>query len=191
MKGTTALVVVDIQNDFCPGGSLGITGGDEVVPIINRFFERFSRDRLPIFVSRDWHPPRTKHFKEYGGKWPAHCVQWTTGAEFHRDLDIPREAVIISKGMDPNRDDYSAFHAKTADGKELADALRDAGVGHIYLGGLATDYCVRETALEALRQGLSVTVMVDACRGVDVQPGDSELALKEIEEAGAVLERST
>jgi nicotinamidase/pyrazinamidase len=189
MGKKAALIIVDMQNDFLPGGALGIEGGSDIIPVLNRSIRDFGEAGLPIFLSRDWHPPVTKHFREYGGVWPPHCIQGTRGAEFHPELVIPPQAVIVSKGMDPERDDYSAFHARTEDGKLLPQALRESSVDEIVIGGLATDYCVRQTALEALRQGFGVTILADGCRGVDLQPGDSDRALREVETAGAVLKR--
>ncbi len=179
------LLVVDVQNDFVPGGALPVPEGDRVVPVLNEYTRRFREASLPVYFSRDWHPERTKHFKEYGGTWPPHCIQGTWGAEFHPELEVPPDAVIITKGADPEEDAYSAFQGRTPEGEPFAERLRRDGVTHLYVGGLATDYCVRASALDALKQGLRVTVLLDAVRGVDVQPGDSERALAELREAGA------
>ena len=185
MTAKSALVIVDIENDFMPGGALGVTGGDRVVPVLNRYAERFARANLPVYASRDWHPAVTKHFKEYGGIWPPHCVQGTKGAEFHPDLRLPEGTSVVSKGMDPEKDSYSAFDALEPDGTPLADALRREGIDHIYVGGLATDYCVRWTVLEALQQGFRATFLADASLGVNLQPHDSEKAIEEMVAAGA------
>ncbi|WP_243371888.1 bifunctional nicotinamidase/pyrazinamidase [Geotalea sp. SG265] len=181
----SALLIVDVQNDFCPGGMLAVAEGDRVVPVLNIYGELFSSEGLPVFASRDWHPTETTHFKAYGGIWPVHCVRGSKGAEFHPLLKLPREAIVISKGMDPARDDYSAFDGVDDTGLPLPELLRRLGVGRIFMGGLATDYCVKETALAALRQGFAVTVLEDAVRGVDLQPGDSERAMAEMQAAGA------
>lgn len=180
-----ALLVVDVQNDFVPGGALPVPEGDRVVPVLNEYIRRFREAGLPVYFSRDWHPERTKHFKEYSGAWPPHCVQGTPGAEFHPQLEVPADAVIITKGADPEEDAYSAFQGRTPEGEAFAERLRRDGVTDLYVGGLATDYCVRASTLDALKQGLRVTVLLDAVRGVDVQPGDSERALAEMREAGA------
>jgi len=180
-----ALVIVDTQNDFCPGGALAVPNGDQVVPVLNEYARRFAEEALPIFASRDWHPEKTVHFKDYGGKWPPHCIQGTRGAEFHPDLKLPEGTVIISKGMDPNEDAYSVFQGRDPEGKPFAQALREKGVEHLYVGGLATDYCVRATVLAALQEGFRVTLLLDAVRGVDVNPGDSERAIQEMIAAGA------
>ena len=185
MTAKSALVIVDIENDFMPGGALGVTGGDRVVPVLNRYAERFARANLPVYASRDWHPAVTKHFKEYGGIWPPHCVQGTKGAEFHPDLRLPEGTSVVSKGMDPEKDSYSAFDALEPDGTPLADALPREGIDHIYVGGLATDYCVRWTVLEALQQGFRATFLADASLGVNLQPHDSEEAIAEMVAAGA------
>ena len=179
-----ALVVVDVQNDFCPGGSLAVPEGDRVVPVLNRYIGRFAEAGAPIFVSRDWHPAKTKHFQAYGGVWPPHCVQGTPGAAFHAQLGLPRDALVVSKGMDPEQDAYSAFQAEAEGGTPFASALETRGVRRLFVGGLATDYCVKATVLDARRQGLDVVVLADAVRAVDVKPGDGERALEEMRAAG-------
>lgn len=185
MDDATALVIVDMQNDFCPGGALAVPEGDAVVPRINRAIDFFTREKRLIAATRDWHPEQTAHFKGFGGIWPPHCIRDTPGAAFHAALLLPPEAVIVSKGTDPRRDDYSAFHAADERGTPLAELLADAGVSRIYVCGLATDYCVKETVLDARRLGLSVTLLIDAVRGVDLSPGDSAKALDEMRAAGA------
>ncbi len=184
-RGRPALVIVDVQNDFCAGGSLAVPGGDEVVPILNEYASRFSRAGLPVYASRDWHPEVTTHFKERGGVWPPHCVAGTQGAAFHSDLKLPAETIVVSKGTEPDEDAYSAFQAHDYNGLSFADSLRQQGVGHLYIGGLATDYCVRSSVQDAIALGLAVTVLVDAVRGVDRKVGDSERVLEEMKEAGA------
>ncbi len=185
MEKDSALLIVDVQNDFCPGGTLGIAGGDDIIPLINQYIELFQQQRLPIIASRDWHPQVTKHFKEFGGVWPVHCIQGSTGAMFHAGLHLPPDTLVFSKGMDPEKDDYSALHAWSKAGTPLPTFLTSEGIKHIYICGLATDYCVRQTALEGLRQQFAVTVLVDAVRGVDLEPGDSEHALAEMLAAGS------
>jgi nicotinamidase/pyrazinamidase len=179
-----ALVVVDVQNDFCPGGALGVSGGDEVVPVLNRYIERFRAAGAPVFATRDWHPAKTKHFEAYGGLWPPHCVQGTPGAAFHAGLALPADAVVLSKGMDPEEDAYSGFQAEDASGMPFPVVLGERGVARIYVGGLATDYCVRATALDAAREGFEVAVLGDAIRAVDLAPGDGERAIAEMRDAG-------
>jgi nicotinamidase/pyrazinamidase len=180
-----ALIVVDVQNDFCDGGSLAVTAGQAVVPVLNAYGERFAAAGRPTFASRDWHPPQTRHFREFGGVWPPHCVRGTHGAEFHPDLVLPKGTLIASKGMEPSEDAYSAFQARLDSGAGLAEALRGTGVQRIYIGGLATDYCVRSTVLDALNEGFAATVLIDASRGVNLQPHDAEDALQEMVAAGA------
>jgi nicotinamidase/pyrazinamidase len=184
-----ALVIVDVQNDFCPGGALAVAGGDRVVPVLNRYAERFVRRGAAVFASRDWHPARTRHFKAGGGAWPPHCVQGTSGAAFHPGLVLPPAAEIVSKGMDPDADAYSCFQAETADGMPFAAALGERGVGRLFVGGLATDYCVKATALDALKEGFEVVVLEDAVAAVDLAPGDGARALAEMRAAGAGLTR--
>ncbi len=187
MEKGSALLIIDVQNDFCPGGALGVAGGDDIIPLINEYVGLFQERGLPIIASRDWHPRVTKHFKEFGGVWPVHCVQGSAGAMFRATLRLPPDALVFSKGMDPERDDYSALHARSESGTPLPKFLAYEGVKKIYICGLATDYCVRQTALEGLRQGFAITILVDAVRGVDLEPGDSERALAEIQAAGARL----
>jgi len=184
-KGKKALLVVDVQNDFCPSGALGVPGGDEVVPVLNKYIELFRKKGLPVYFTRDLHPPVTVHFKAYGGTWPPHCVEGTAGADFHPDLKVPEGAVVMVKGDDPNEDSYSAFSGHDDIGRTLSDVLKADGVTHFYIGGLATDYCVRESSLDAFREGFEVTVLVDAVKGVDLTPGDSERALEMIKGKGA------
>ncbi|GIV20473.1 MAG: nicotinamidase [Armatimonadota bacterium] len=183
----TALLIVDVQNDFCPGGALPVPEGDQVVPVLNRAIERLRQAGTPIIASRDWHPEKSTHFAAYGGQWPVHCVQNTEGAAFHPDLRLPDDAIIVSKGMGENEDAYSAFDARTEEGTPLEDLLRAKGVQRLVVGGLATDYCVRASVLGALERGFEVLVLKDAVRGVDVQPGDSEKALAEMQSKGAKL----
>jgi nicotinamidase/pyrazinamidase len=184
-----ALVIVDVQNDFCPGGALGIAGGDAVVPVLNRYAERFAAAGAPVFATRDWHPARTSHFKAYGGVWPPHCVQGTPGADFHPRLVLPTGSAIVSKGMDPSEDAYSCFQAETADGMPFAAALGELGVSRLFVGGLATDYCVKSTAVDGAREGFEVVVLADAIAAVDLTPGDGAKALDEMRAAGAELIR--
>lgn len=176
-----ALIVVDVQNDFCPGGALAVAHGDEVVAPLNKLIEEFLKQGEPVFKSRDWHPERTKHFAEHGGAWPVHCVQNTKGAEFHPDLMDDIHIRVISKGLG-DEDCYSVF-----DGTSLALELRRLGVEEVWVGGLATDYCVKNTVLDALKEGFRVKALENAIRPVDLQPGDGERAIEEMREAGAVV----
>ena len=178
-EGRRALIVVDVQNDFCPGGALAVERGDEVVAPLNRLIDEFlSRGDL-VVKSRDWHPPVTKHFADYGGTWPVHCVQNTRGAEFHPALSDDPRVEVVSKGLG-DEDSYSAF-----DGTGLAEQLRGRGVREVWVGGLATDYCVKNTVLDALRAGFRVRALTDAMRAVNLQPGDDRRALEEMRAAGA------
>ncbi len=180
-----ALVVVDVQNDFCPDGALGVPEGDRVVPVLNRYAERFAARGAPVFASRDWHPARTTHFAAWGGPWPPHCVQDTPGAALHAGLVLPASAQIVSKGMGAEDDASSCFQARTPDATPFPTLLASRGIRRLFVGGLATDYCVKATALDARRAGLEVVVLEDAVRAVDVKPGDGERALAEMEHAGA------
>jgi nicotinamidase/pyrazinamidase len=176
-----ALIVVDVQNDFCPGGALAVEHGDEVVAPLNRLIEEFLARGEPVYKSRDWHPSQTKHFAAYGGTWPIHCVQGTAGAEFHPALSGDPRVQVVSKGLG-DEDSYSAF-----DGTTLAEDLRRRGVREVWVGGLATDYCVKNTVLDALREGFRVRALSDAMRAVNLQPGDDVRALEEMRAAGAEI----
>ncbi len=180
-----ALIIVDMQNDFCPGGSLGVPNGDRVVSVVNDYAQRFGTAGLPIFASRDWHPPVTTHVATSGGPWPVHCVGGEPGAEFHPDLRLPGTTRVVSKGQGAEEDAYSAFQARDESGTPLPNLLGREGVDHVVVGGLATDYCVRATVLDALRSGFRATVLLDASRGVNVAPSDSEEAIAEMVGAGA------
>lgn len=180
-----ALLIVDVQRDFCPGGALAVPEGDRVVPVVNRYVARFRGDGHPVFASRDWHPPETRHFESGGGPWPPHCVAGTEGAAFHPDLDLPEHAIVVSKGTDPEDDGYSAFEAETEDGASLETALRARDVDRLFVAGLATDYCVRATVLDAAERGLRPVLLLDAIEGIDVQAGDQARALDDMLRAGA------
>lgn len=184
-RGKPALLIVDVQNDFCPGGAIPVPDGDSIIPRINRAASLFHRRSLPIVASRDWHPRETRHFKEFGGAWPPHCVQGTKGARFHPDLRLPEGTIVVSKGMDPEEDSYSAFQAVTSAGRDLESVLRDRDVEEVLIVGLATDYCVRASAIDAIKRGFGVRVLRDMVKGVDVKPGDSATALRELRGYGA------
>ena len=179
-----ALLVVDVQNDFCPGGALAVADGDAVVPVLNDWIAAARESGARVFASRDWHPVDHLSFAERGGLWPAHCVQDTPGAAFHVDLELPEDAVVVSKADEADHEAYSAF-----DSGELGDQLRAAGIRRLWVGGLATDYCVKASVLDATQiAGLEVHVIIDAIRAVDVTPGDGEAALDAMRDAGAILE---
>jgi nicotinamidase/pyrazinamidase len=173
-----ALIIVDFQNDFTPGGVLAVPEGDRIADRLNALAG--SGDYDLVVATRDWHPPNHGSFAERGGPWPVHCVAGTAGAELHPALDRTRLDAVVDKGTDPDTEGYSGF-----DGSDLAQLLRDRHVEHVTVVGTATDYCVKHTALDALREGLSVTVDSTAVRGIDAQPGDSQRALDEVREAGA------
>jgi nicotinamidase/pyrazinamidase len=174
-----ALIVVDVQNDFCPGGALAVAHGDEVVAPLNKLIEEFLERGEPVFKSRDWHPAKTKHFASYGGTWPVHCVQNTKGAEFHPDLIDDMHIRVISKGLG-DTDCYSAF-----DETDLALQLQRLGVEEVWVGGLATDYCVKSTVLNALKEGFRVKALADAMRPVNLNPRDGAQAIEDMRSAGA------
>ena len=175
-----ALVIVDTQKDFCPGGALPVPEGDAVVPVLNEYIKIFREAGTAIYATRDWHPSNHISFKKQGRTWPAHCIQNTKGAEFHPNLRLPKGTVIISKATDPDKEAYSGF-----DGTNLEKELRLKGVKRVFIGGLATDYCIKSTVLDAIKLGFEAVLLEDAVRGVDVNPGDSEKAIIEMVAAGA------
>jgi len=181
-----ALIVVDVQRDFLPGGALGVPEGDEVVAPLNRLIEAFAAAGLAVFYSRDWHPANHCSFRAQGGPWPPHCVAGTEGAGFARELVVLPSSIVVSKATTPERDAYSAFQ-----GTALAAQLRAIGVKHVFVGGLATDYCVRATVLDARKHGFEVEVVEDAIRAVEVEPGDGARALSDMQEQGARLMNSS
>lgn len=186
MPKDRALLIVDMQNDFLPGGSLAVPGGLEIVPTINSYIRLFHGCNCPIFASRDWHPPTTSHFEENGGTWPAHCVQNTPGAAFHSGVQLPEETIVLSKGMDERNDNYSAFDGETGEGVRFATVLKDLGVAELFVCGVATDYCVKWSVLGSLERGYIVQVLVDAVRAVNRDYGDGARALEDMRAAGAL-----
>jgi nicotinamidase/pyrazinamidase len=185
LRPGAALLVVDVQNDFCPGGALAVPNGDRVVPILNRCLADAARHGVRVYASRDWHPAVSDHFAAYGGPWPPHCVQNTAGAAFHPDLQLPSSTIVITKGDDPHQHGYSAFDGHTPEGRSLLEDLRAHGIEEVFIGGLATDYCVRESVMDARRAGMRVTVLRDAVAGIDVKSGDSDRAIADMCAAGA------
>jgi nicotinamidase/pyrazinamidase len=175
-----ALIIVDVQNDFCPGGALPVPEGDQVVPVLNDYIKIFEKANARIFATRDWHPPNHISFKAQGGPWPPHCVQNSKGAEFHPDLKLPSDTSIVSKAMDPLKESYSGF-----DSTELANILKTKGVVRVFVGGLATDYCVKNTVFDARKMGFETVLLLDAIRGINVEPGDVRKAIDEMIKNGA------
>lgn len=180
-----ALIVVDVQNDFLPGGALGVRHGDEIIPLLNRCIKAFHARTLPIFATRDWHPADHCSFRARGGPWPPHCIAGTAGAAFAADLALPSDTHIISKATSPNADAYSGFQDT-----DLAAQLHALGSKRVLIGGLTTEYCVRASALDALEEGLVVIVLVDAVRAVNAVRGDGEHALAELRGRGVQLQRA-
>jgi nicotinamidase/pyrazinamidase len=185
MSAHDALIIVDVQNDFCSGGALAVKDGDQVVPVLNRYIEAFTKAGLPIFATRDWHPVKTSHFSTWGGPWPPHCIQGSQGAQFHPNLKLPPGTVIVSAGMGSDEDGYSGFLGRDDSGRRLADLLREQAIERICVGGLATDYCVKHTVLDALKEGFKAVLLEDAVRGVNLDPSDSNRAIDEMLRAGA------
>ena len=181
-EGVDALIIVDVQRDFLPGGALAVPGGDAVIEPLNGWLAAFSSRHLPVVLTRDWHPPNHSSFSAQGGPWPPHCVAASAGAEFAQTLHVPRDAQVLSKGTDIGGPGYSAFEGGT-----LATTLRSAGVTRVWVGGLATDYCVRATVLDAISERFTVYLLVDAIRAVDAQPGDGARAVDEMCARGAII----
>jgi len=180
-----ALIVTDVQRDFCPGGALAVKGGDEIIPIINKLIPKFEH----VVYTRDWHPADHISFSntpEFVDKsWPVHCLADSPGAQFHPDLNVPEGAWLVNKGTHPEREAYSAF-----EGTDLAKELERRGIERVFICGLATDYCIKNTALDALRRGFQTIVLVDAIRGVDVPPGSAEEAVDDMRSSGVRITES-
>jgi nicotinamidase/pyrazinamidase len=177
---TDALIIVDVQRDFCPGGALPVPEGDQVVPFLNDYIKLFKKAKASILATRDWHPPNHISFKAQGGPWPPHCVQNTTGAKFHPDLKLPKHTTVISKAMNPQKENYSGF-----EGAEPANTLKKQGITRVFVGGLATDYCVKNTILDALKLGFEAVLLSDAVAAINTEPGDAEKAIDNMVENGA------
>lgn len=178
-----ALILVDIQNDFCPGGALAVDEGDEIIPIVNSLIAEF-----PLVIStQDWHPANHISFKEQGGPWPPHCVQGSPGAELHPGLRTDTVAEYFRKASSPRKDDYSEFAGKDDKGRSLDEVLKSRGVENLYVVGLATDYCVLETVLDGIKYGYQVYAVRDAMRAVNVDPDDGDKALQKMSSAGALI----
>jgi len=176
-----ALIITDIQNDFLPGGALGISGAQEILPVLLAYIERFHTHRLSIFLTRDWHPPTHCSFRNQGGPWPTHCVAGTSGSLPPSNFDVPASAVIIYKAIDPDREAYSAFQHT-----DLNRHLYALGTRRLFIGGLATDYCVLNTVKDALALGYTVYLLVDGIKSVDVRPNDGHLATQTMFDLGAL-----
>jgi nicotinamidase/pyrazinamidase len=187
LQGGDALSVTDVQNDFLPGGALGVLEGDKILPPLNRVIAMFNKANLPIFFSRDWHPSDHCSFKNQGGPWPPHCVQNTSGAEFSAELQIPEGSIIVSKGTEKESEQYSTWEGRDADGNTESVLMKKSGIRRIFIAGLATDYCVLNSVKDALGEGYEVYVVTDAIRAVDVNPGDGKKALDEMIRAGAKM----
>lgn len=177
-----ALLLVDLQNDFFPGGALAVPGADVLIPLINTYIKHFSRQGWAILATRVWHPTNHTSFTEQQGPKPVHCVQGSRGAQFHSDLVMPPGMMVISKGTDPKKDAKSGF-----DGSSLADRLEDLNVQTLFVLGLATEYSVKHTVLDGCVHGFRVVLLTDATKGVNRQPDDFKKALQEMADAGAFL----
>lgn len=181
------LIITDMQNGFMPGGSLPVAGGDSIIGPLNSAIDLFAGAGLPVIFTRDWHPAGHCSFRDGGGPWPAHCVQGTDDAAFARGLRMPPGALVISKAVEPDREQYSAWLGRGEDGRTLAENLRALKAARVFIGGVATEYCVYNTVLDILRDGYGVFVLEDGVKPVDVNPGDGGAALKDMEGRGARL----
>jgi nicotinamidase/pyrazinamidase len=185
IEESDALIVVDVQNDFLPGGSLAVKDGDQVVPVLNALMDKF---KVRVFT-RDWHPEGHVSFaaapRFSDQSWPRHCVRNTPGGAFASRLKVPKDAIIVSKGTVKDQEAYSGFQ-----GTDLARGLKARGVKRVFVGGLATDYCVKATVLDAIKNGFAALLIRDAARGVDVPPGTAQKAVEEMEKAGAGIVNS-
>ncbi|MCH7590407.1 nicotinamidase [PVC group bacterium] len=184
MKHKKALLIVDVQIDFCPGGALAVPDGDRVVMVLNQWIRLFQRKKNHIFASRDWHPSHSRHFKEFGGTWPCHCVQNTQGAEFHPDLNLPKDVCIISKGTHQDDEGYSALKGTDQNNHDLQSILESEDIKALYVGGLATDYCVKHSAIDAAQAGIETYVIEDAVRAVGLKEHDEREAKVGMKKAG-------
>ncbi len=180
VKNSDALLITDIQKDFLPGGALPIENGDEIIPVLNDYAQRFETANAHVLASRDWHPSNHVSFKAQGGPWPPHCIQQTAGAKFSPDLKLPNNTIVISKATNPEKEAYSAF-----DGTSLTHELLTLGVKRLFIGGLATDYCVVNTVLDARKLGFETVVLMDATLGINVTPGDVVKAIDTMLKNGA------
>ena len=176
-----ALLIVDVQNDFCPGGSLAVPNGDDIIPLLNDWIGLALKADVPIFASRDWHPPHDPSFKEEGGEWPPHCVQDTRGAEFHKSLRLPNNTILISKGTRFDKDQYSVF-----DEMGLDVFLEKKGIKRLFVGGLAQDVCVKASVIDGCKAGFDVHLLEKCTRPIDEESGKK--AIKEMKDAGATIE---
>ena len=180
LTSSDAFLITDMQLDFLPGGSLPVAGGDEIIPFINKYIKLFDTAQAHVIASRDWHPANHISFEAQGGPWPPHCIQQTPGANFSPDLKLPKNTLIVSKATNPIREAYSAF-----DSTDLANQLRQLRIRRLFVSGLATDYCVVNTVLDARKLGFEVVILTDAILGINVKPGDVDRAIAAILQSGA------
>jgi len=177
---TDALIIIDIQNDFLPGGSLAVPEGDQIISVLNHYIDQFEKLHLPVFATRDWHPENHCSFIEFGGIWPVHCVAGSPGAQISNEIKLPESSLIISKATSPEENAYSGL-----DGTNLENKLLNLGIKTVWVGGLATDYCVLETVKDFLAKNFKVILLMDAIRAVNVNPGDDKRAVQIMVNAGA------
>ena len=177
-----ALIIVDVQNDFCPGGALAVAHGDEIIPELNQWINVAQRAGAGVFATRDWHPPNHSSFRNQGGRWPPHCVQNTTGAVFHSNLELPKDIPVISKGVAIDSEGYSGF-----ENTDLDRLLKDRGAKRLWIGGLALDYCVMHTAIDAVELGYEVYIIADASKPIGTSPGEIRETNCRLQDAGVIV----
>ena len=178
----SALIVTDVQIDFCPGGALQVKDGDKIIPVLNKYIEIFEKEGLPVYYTRDWHPSNHCSFIGNGGIWPLHCLQGSKGAEFHPELKITSNACMIYKATNPEKEAYSTFEHT-----DLHENLKKQKIHMLYIGGLATDYCIKNSVIDACHLGYKVFVLMDGIKGVEVNPGESARALRMMKDVGSTF----
>ena len=184
IKKTDALIIVDAQNDFLSGGSLPVPNGEEIILFLNYYLDLFKKAQGKVFATRDWHSINHLSFKEQGGIWPSHCICGTKGAEFSPKLKLPKNAIIISKATDPSKESYSGF-----DGTKLCKKLKKNKVINVFIGGLATDYCVKNTVIDAIKLGFKTFFLIDASKGIELTPGNVKRSIEMMQNKGAIKVR--
>lgn len=185
MSHHQGLLIVDVQNDFCAGGTMPIARAETILPVINQYIRYFYAHSAAIIATRHWHPATTSHFETFGGAWPSHGIQDTPGALFHPDLALPRDVIIISKGMKPGEEGWSAFEGVDTRDKSFFTVLQENKIKELFVAGLATEYCVKATVLEALQNNFAVNLLMDAIKGVNIEPEATDYAVKKMLRKGA------
>ncbi|HBR15241.1 MAG TPA: nicotinamidase [Candidatus Omnitrophica bacterium] len=185
MSHHQGLLIVDVQNDFCRGGAMPIAQAETIIPVINNYIEYFYTRSAAIIATRHWHPATTSHFETFGGLWPSHGIRDTPGALFHPSLTLPRDVLIVSKGMQPDEEGGSAFEGVDSKDKSFLMVLKERKVKELFIAGFATEYCIKATVLDALENNFAVNLLMDAIKGVHIEPEEAEYAVKKMLRKGA------